>query len=47
MKIKMLCGSKSVSLKINDSLAFPDAVTSRGTKHLKELESMIKRGIEL
>ena len=35
---------KSVSLKINDSLAFPDAVTSRGTKHLKELESMIKDG---
>ena len=35
---------KSVSLKINDSLAFPDAVTSRGTKHLKELESMIKEG---
>ena len=35
---------KSVSLKINDSLAFPDAVTSRGTKHLKELESMVKDG---
>lgn len=35
---------KSVSLKINDSLAFPDAVTSRGTKHLKELESMVKEG---
>ena len=35
---------KSVSLKIDDYLAFPDAVTSRGRKHLKELEDMVKQG---
>lgn len=35
---------KSVSLRVNNSLAFPDAVTSRGTKHLKELEDMVKQG---
>ncbi|BAK73041.1 DNA/RNA nuclease SfsA [Arcobacter sp. L] len=35
---------KSVSLKIDNYLAFPDAVTSRGTKHLKELEDMVKLG---
>jgi len=35
---------KSVSLKVEDGLAFPDAVTSRGTKHLNELMSMIEQG---
>lgn len=35
---------KSVSLKIEDTLAFPDSVTTRGLKHLKELEDMIKEG---
>lgn len=35
---------KSVSLKIDDELAFPDAVTSRGTKHLNELISMVELG---
>jgi sugar fermentation stimulation protein A len=35
---------KSVTLKIDDHLAFPDAVTSRGEKHLRELEQMVKEG---
>ena len=35
---------KSVSLKIADNLAFPDSVTSRGTKHLNELCDMVKQG---
>ncbi|MDD2896617.1 MAG: DNA/RNA nuclease SfsA [Aliarcobacter sp.] len=35
---------KSVSLKIDDYLAFPDSVTSRGTKHLNELAQMVKDG---
>ncbi len=35
---------KSVTLKIEDSLAFPDSVTSRGEKHLKELAQMVKDG---
>ncbi len=35
---------KSVSLKIQEELAFPDAVTSRGTKHLNELISMVEEG---
>ena len=35
---------KSVSLKINDNLAFPDSVTSRGTKHLNELYEMTLQG---
>jgi sugar fermentation stimulation protein A len=35
---------KSVSLKIGDSLAFPDAVTTRGKKHLDELVSMVEDG---
>ena len=35
---------KSVSLRIDNYLAFPDAVTSRGTKHLNELYDMVKDG---
>jgi sugar fermentation stimulation protein A len=35
---------KSVSLKIDDTLAFPDSVTVRGTKHLNELCDMVKDG---
>lgn len=35
---------KSVSLKIDDSLAFPDSVTTRGKKHLDELVSMVDEG---
>ncbi len=35
---------KSVTLKIDDFLAFPDSVTSRGEKHLRELEQMVKDG---
>ena len=35
---------KSVRLKIDDYLAFPDAVTSRGTKHLNELYEMTLQG---
>ena len=35
---------KSVTLKIGDTLAFPDAVTSRGEKHLKELAAMVQEG---
>jgi sugar fermentation stimulation protein A len=35
---------KSVTLKVDDHLAFPDAVTSRGAKHLNELASMVKEG---
>lgn len=35
---------KSVTLKVDDYLAFPDAVTSRGAKHLNELCDMVKEG---
>jgi sugar fermentation stimulation protein A len=35
---------KSVSLKLGDHLAFPDAVTTRGKKHLDELVSMVEEG---
>ena len=35
---------KSVSLRVENSLAFPDAVTTRGKKHLDELVSMIEEG---
>lgn len=43
-KQKCFVEVKSVSLKINDYLAFPDSVTSRGTKHLNELYDMVKDG---
>lgn len=35
---------KSVSLKIDEILAFPDSVTSRGLKHLHELRDMVELG---
>ena len=35
---------KSVSLKIGNHLAFPDAVTTRGKKHLDELVLMVETG---
>ncbi len=35
---------KSVSLKIGESFAFPDSITSRGEKHLNELAQMVKEG---
>ncbi|WP_320034328.1 DNA/RNA nuclease SfsA [Halarcobacter sp.] len=35
---------KSVSLRIDEMLAFPDAVTSRGEKHLNELCQMVNQG---
>jgi sugar fermentation stimulation protein A len=35
---------KSVTLKVDDHLAFPDAVTSRGEKHLRELAQMVQDG---
>lgn len=33
-----------MSLKLEDTLAFPDAVTTRGLKHLEELMDMVKQG---
>lgn len=35
---------KSVSLRLDNTLAFPDAVTTRGTKHLNELMAMVEEG---
>lgn len=35
---------KSVSLKLKNTLAFPDAVTTRGSKHLEELICMVEEG---
>lgn len=35
---------KSVSLNLGNTLAFPDARTTRGQKHLEELRDMVKEG---
>lgn len=35
---------KSVTLVVNGLYAFPDAVTARGLKHLKELEAVVRAG---
>lgn len=35
---------KSVSLNLGDTLAFPDAKTTRGQKHLEELRDMVIEG---
>ncbi len=35
---------KSVSLNLGSTLAFPDAKTTRGQKHLEELRDMVKEG---
>lgn len=35
---------KSVTLRLGESAAFPDAVTARGTKHLNELMKVVRSG---
>ncbi len=35
---------KNATLKMGEHCAFPDAVTERGTKHLRELQAMIREG---
>jgi len=35
---------KNTTLKIGDSACFPDAVTLRGLKHLRELQGMVQQG---
>jgi sugar fermentation stimulation protein A len=35
---------KNTTMKSGDWALFPDAVTERGTKHLRELQSMVKEG---
>ena len=42
--IKCYVEIKSVSLNLGDTLAFPDAKTTRGQKHLEELRDMVKQG---
>ncbi len=37
---------KNVTLKLNEALCFPDAVTERGKKHLLELAQCVKEGHE-
>ncbi len=43
-KQKCFVEIKSVSLKLGSTIAFPDAVTARGTKHLHELIDMAHAG---
>ncbi len=35
---------KNTTLRIGDSACFPDSVTSRGLKHLRELQEMVRQG---
>jgi sugar fermentation stimulation protein A len=35
---------KNTTLRIDDRACFPDAVTERGTKHLRELRGMVREG---
>jgi sugar fermentation stimulation protein A len=35
---------KNTTLKVDDWVLFPDAVTERGTKHLRELQAMVAEG---
>jgi len=35
---------KNTTLKMDDHALFPDAITERGTKHLRELQSVVKEG---
>lgn len=35
---------KNTTLKIGDAACFPDAVTERGLKHLRELQGMVRAG---
>jgi sugar fermentation stimulation protein A len=35
---------KNTTLRIGERVCFPDAVTQRGTKHLRELQAMVREG---